>query len=75
MNEKSIEAISKQVAKRFPEVAGSRPRVTQQKAAGHSNFLLTYAANASGPGGRSMKRNVRVVANERGKILKISSSK
>ena len=75
MNHKTIDSISRKVGKRFPETQGKTPRVTQQKSAGQSNFLLTYNGTSNGPGGRSMKRTVRVVANEKGKILKISTSK
>ena len=75
MNERTIESISRKVAKRFPETAGQRPRVTQQKSNAQSNFLLTYSGKGQGPGGKTLRRNVRVVANERGKILKVSTSK
>jgi len=75
MDSKTIASISEKVGKRFPETAGRQPRVTQQKSTGKSNFLLTYSGSASGPGGRSIRRSVRVVANERGNILKISTSK
>ena len=75
MDSKTIASISKKVGKRFPETTGKQPKVTQQKSAGKSNFLLTFSGNAQGPGGKSIRRSVRVVANERGKILKISTSK
>ncbi len=38
-------------------------------------FLLTFKGRGQGPGGRSIVRIVRVIADERGKVLKISTSK
>ncbi|MQC26072.1 MAG: hypothetical protein DWG76_01290 [Chloroflexi bacterium] len=75
MNSKSMRSIEEQIGRRFPEVAGARPKVTQQKSAGASNYLLTFHGRAEGPGGRSLNRTVRVVANENGKILKVSTSR
>ncbi len=75
MNAKNISAISKQVSHKFPELSGARPKITQQKAAHSSNFLLTYSGKAKGPGGHVINRRVRVVANEQGKIIKISTSR
>jgi hypothetical protein len=75
MNSKSIQRIEEQIYRRFPEVAGSRPKVTQQKSARAANYLLTFRGHGSGPGGRNIQRTVRVVADERGKILKVSTSR
>jgi hypothetical protein len=75
MNSKTIENIASKIGRQFPEVSGSRPKVTQQKSARATNFLLTFSGKAAGPGGKRFNRRVRVVANENGKILKVSSSK
>ena len=78
MDAKSIKSIENQIYRRFPEVAGSRPSVKNQATAkGHSDdatYLLTFRGKAT-EGERSFARTVRVVANERGKILKVSTSK
>jgi hypothetical protein len=75
MDSKSIQRIEQQIYRRFPEVAGAQPKVTQQKSARAANYLLTFSGRGSGPGGRSIQRTVRVVADERGKILKVSTSR
>jgi hypothetical protein len=75
MDSKSIQRIEEQIYRRFPEVAGARPKVTQQKSARAANYLLTFNGRGEGPGGRSIRRTVRVVADEGGKILKVSTSR
>lgn len=78
MNAKSIKSIENQIYRKFPEVAGSRPTVkTQATAKGQGNdgtYLLTFRGKAT-EGERSFARTVRVVANDNGKILKVSTSK
>ena len=75
MNSQNIENISQKISRQFPELSGARPKVVQQKSARATNFLLTFSGKAAGPGGKSFNRKVRVVANENGKILKVSTSK
>jgi len=78
-----IEAIAQQVYRQFPEVKGIQPAVQNQPAAKTSkapgpqagHFLLTFKGKGQGPGGQSIVRIIRVVADERGKVLKISTSK
>ena len=75
MNSRHLKAISSQIGKKFPELSGTRPKVTQQKSAHSSNFLLTFSGKAEGPGGKRINRIVRVVATDGGKILKVSTSR
>jgi hypothetical protein len=75
-----IETISKQVYRQFPEVQNTRPAVQSQSgakavAASGDHFVLTFKGLGQGPGGKSIARIVRVVADERGKILKMSTSR
>ena len=78
-----IEAIAQQVYRQFPDIKGALPTVQNQLAAKASktpgaqapHFLLTFKGRGQGPGGHSIVRIVRVVADERGKVLKISTSK
>ncbi len=74
---KTIQAINKKVAQRFPEVARAKPKVQQQKSPGKKdpNYLLIYKAQVKGPGGEIIPRNVRVVATPSGKIIKMSTSR
>jgi hypothetical protein len=75
MNAKNIQAINQQIYRQFPEVSGTRPKVTQQKAGGAANYLLTFNGRGEGPGGQSFKRTVRVMADENGRILKVTTSR
>jgi hypothetical protein len=75
-----IDAIARQVYRQFPEIKDARPQVQDQagaKAPGAdgSRFVLTFKGKGQGPGGQSILRIVRVVADERGKVLKISTSR
>ena len=75
-----IDAIARQVYRQFPEVRDARPQVQNQPGAknlgaGGDRFLLTFKGKGQGPGGHSIVRIVRVVADERGKVLKISTSR
>ena len=81
MDPKLIKTIANQVYKRFPEVAGEKPKVRKRRppkaAAGDQppTYLLTFRGTGKGPGGRTIPRLVRVVADARGKILKITTSR
>lgn len=78
LNPFQIEAISRQVYGQFPEVKGARPSVQTQsaKSAGPGQrFVLTFKGGGQSAGGRAIQRIVRVVADERGKIIRISTSR
>ncbi len=75
-----IDSIAKQVYRQFPEVREARPAVQNQPGAkalgaGGDHFVLTFRGRGQGAGGKSIARIVRVTADERGKILKISTSR
>jgi hypothetical protein len=84
MDPKLIMQISKIVYKQFPEVDGKKPRVRKQARANGAKpkknaeipvYLLTFQGQGQGPGGRKIPRLIRVVANARGKIIKMSTSR
>ncbi len=80
MDASQIKSINQDVYRRFPEFTGVQPKVQKQttssKASGDlQTFLLTYKGQASLPGQKTLPRWVRVVANEQGKILKITTSR
>lgn len=81
MDPELVKSISQKTYRRFPEFDGIRPKVRKQplpQGQGYSQttrYLLTYQIQASGPGGISIPRWVRVVANENGKIIKTTTSK
>ena len=82
-----IKSISAKVHRRFPELRDILPDVRAQatpksvptgknRASGIGNrFLLTFRGTATLPGGKTMQRVVRVIANEKGKVLKMALSK
>ena len=78
MNAKSVQTIQKQIYRRFPEVDGARPSVKSQPSpkgrAAKDTYLLTFRGKVK-ESGRSFSRTVRVVANDSGKILKVSTSR
>lgn len=74
-----IDAIARQVYGQFPELRGTRPVVQAQagaKAAGAgSRFVLIFKGAGRSPAGQSIPRIVRVVTDERGKVIKLSTSR
>jgi len=75
-----IDSIAKQVYRQFPEIKDARPVVQSQAGAktpgaNANQFLLTFKGYGQGPGGQSILRIVRVVADARGKVIKISTSR
>ncbi len=76
-----VDTVSRKIYQQFPEMSGISPSIRQQNSTQGSknrhgeNYLLTYQASASLPGGKSMPRWVRVTVNMDGKILKISTSR
>ena len=75
-----LDSIASQVYRQFPEVRDSRPTVQNQPTAKGSGaaehrYLLTFKGRGSGPVGQTINRIVRVVADARGKVVKISTSR
>jgi hypothetical protein len=75
MEKGTIQKVSRQVVRTFPEMDGVSPTVRAQTGSEASQYLLTYKGKAALPGGKSLTRIVRVVADERGRILRISTSR
>jgi hypothetical protein len=77
MDQSIVTKLSRKVARDFPEMKGVRPTVRRQSTSkdGCQRYTLTYKGKAVLPGGHKINRIVRVVADERGQIIKISTSK
>ena len=79
MNQKTINKISKTVYKQFPEFRGNNPRVKQEPLPKSmqpiSNYVLTYHTVTVDEIGRKFRRQVRVVADQKGEIMRISTSR
>lgn len=71
MNPEAVSKVCKRIAVRYPRLEGKRPKVTAQGV----NFLLTFKMSDALPGGKSIEQTIRVVADEQGNTLKISTSK
>jgi hypothetical protein len=84
MDPKLLQTISQEIYHRFPDLRGRRPRVQavkpgQTRSTGlaltnGARYLLVYSGRVAVSTGKQMPYTVRVVVNEQGKILKISSS-
>ena len=79
-----VKSISTTVYGKFPELTGVIPSVNKQsipnsKTLSKTNhtprYLLTYKGVTSMPGGHTMHKIVRVVANDKGQVLKMTLSK
>jgi methyltransferase-like protein len=65
--------ISRQVQKKFPEMLDVKPSIRKQTQDG--NYELLYQTQVDLPGGRKMKRFVRVIANHHGRVLRMTTSR
>lgn len=78
------------VRDKFPEMAGVEPSLSKKRAHGKAlgpksgssagsegvgHYVLTFEKDVSLPGGRRLKRLVRVTMNESGEVVKLTSSK
>jgi hypothetical protein len=76
MEKSTITKLTKQIIRKFPEMEGVRPSLKRK--GGYENgaqYELTFKSSAQLPGGRTMRRVVRVIADENGRILRMSTSK
>lgn len=81
MDSKTISRIAKNVERSFPGVHWKTPRVQhnptpQAKNRSASNtYLLIFSGSAEQGDGRHIPRQVRVVADDKGQILRMSTSR
>ena len=75
LQSKLIDKISQEVYQKHPDLKGVKPKITPREGDKSSDTLLIYQKKVSGPGGKKINRIVRAVADEKGKIKKISTSK
>ena len=87
LDQSHIKSISSKVHRRFPELRNvlpvvrsqstpkSRPSGNGRASKSRNRFLLTFRGTAALPGGKTMQRVVRVIANEKGKVIKMALSK
>lgn len=76
MEDRAIKKVTRKVTKQFPEMKGSNPTVRRRSGSGKfEQFELTYKGKVDVPGGRTLRRVVRVVADEHGSVIRMSTSK
>ncbi|MEK6588611.1 MAG: hypothetical protein AABY97_07200 [Chloroflexota bacterium] len=77
MKREAVNKITRKVVGQFPEMDGVQPAIRRQEAPGNgrSLYLLTYKGQAQLPGGKSLRRIVRVVADDEGRVIRISTSR
>jgi len=77
MNQELLNRVNQEIYRRFPEVKGKRPKVQAQNTqrASGSSYLLVYHNQVKTEDQRLLTRNIRVVINETGKILKVTTSR
>ena len=80
MKREAINSVNSKVYRQFPEVKGKSPKVSLQNSktgnpGSPKTYLMVYSGTKITSDNKSIRRIVRVVANEKGKILKISTSR
>jgi len=73
MDKAMIDKISRKVRRQFPEMTGVQPSVRQS--GDENRYVLTYKGTANLPGGHTLRRVVRVTADQKGHVLRMSTSK
>lgn len=72
MNPQALTNICEQVYRRFPETAGSRPRLQNRP---DGQVLLIFRGTGKTADGHAINHTIRVTASPDGKISKITTSK
>jgi hypothetical protein len=72
MDRQSIDKVCEQIYRRFPDVAGVRPKVSSYT---DDQSLLIFQTKAKTANGHSITRTVRVVATADGKVKKATTSR
>lgn len=90
IEKRCVSKAKKLVREKFPELAGVEPAVAKKhsvskgpgpgsdregRASGIHHYVLTFEKDVSLPGGRRLKRLVRVTMDEAGEVVKLTSSK
>jgi hypothetical protein len=77
LNTTQLQSIARQVYQKFPELKGASPQVQGQSAPGAKAFGPAdhYLVVFKGRGPQNIVRVVRVTADSRGRVLKMSTSR
>lgn len=72
MESQALNSICSQIYRRFPEVNGVHPKVQPYSG---DKFLLIFTGKGTAANGKAISHNIRVVASQDGKIIKVTSSR
>ncbi|MHB8806997.1 MAG: hypothetical protein ACYC59_05400 [Anaerolineaceae bacterium] len=72
MEKHIYDLICSQIYKKYPAVSHSKPEI---KAQPNGDYLLIFGASQKTANGHALSTSLRVTADEKGKIKKVSSSK
>ncbi len=75
LSKSQVDAICRQVYQRFPELRGARPRVKTEGRNGRERYVLSFKGTVRTADGVSLPVNVRAVADENGRVVKMTSSR
>ena len=80
MQPASIQTVCQRVYTRFPNLRGVRPKVERQQLAGSADptllrYLLVFKTQSIAADGKTMLFAVRVVADAKGNILKLTTTR
>jgi hypothetical protein len=75
MDTDAIERVTREVVRTYPEMRGVSPSTHREDKAPQEQYILTYKAKVSLPGGKVLSRVVRVTADARGRVQRISTSR
>lgn len=72
MDSKLIDSVCQQVYRKFPEVDGAKPTVSARP---NAEYLLVFKGSAVTADGHTLPRTVRVVADAKGKVVRMTTSR
>jgi len=75
MDPDAIERVSREVVRIYAEMQGVSPTIRRETRGAQEQYVLTYKAKVSLSGGKTMSRIVRVTADARGRVQRISTSR
>ncbi|MBI9050506.1 MAG: hypothetical protein JEZ00_13880 [Anaerolineaceae bacterium] len=64
--------IEQQIYKKYPEVSGSHAKVSTRP---NDQYLLVFSGKGKTADGKTITHNIRVVVNDKGKIIKTTTSR
>jgi hypothetical protein len=72
VKKEAVEEVTRTVVRQVPEMDGVRPAVKTDEG---PRYVMTFKGELDLPDGNTMKRIVRVVASEKGDVIRMSTSR